>query len=123
MIGKCTEPSVRVAVPTTPGVRPSEVSASVNPLSSATAVLPPKSSGTAATGAGIFAADAASDDALAAEMPTPATSRPAAASPITVREILFMVCSSFVRDGLSIDSVQEVRHPSGKGLEGMPFTA
>src|ERR1700759_572689 len=50
-MGKCTEPSVRVAVPSTPGVRPRLVRALGKPASSLTEVLLPDREAMVATGA------------------------------------------------------------------------
>ncbi|MCS6551023.1 hypothetical protein NYS55_06245 [Curtobacterium flaccumfaciens pv. flaccumfaciens] len=57
VIGNDTDPSARVASPETPGVSLRAVRASVKPESSFTAVEPPRTSGTEATGAGIFDSD------------------------------------------------------------------
>ncbi|GAA1048380.1 hypothetical protein GCM10009569_04990 [Arthrobacter russicus] len=55
MIGKIKEPSVRAAVPITPGVRPKVVKAAPKEASSFTAVETPLSDGIEATGFGAAA--------------------------------------------------------------------
>src|SRR6478752_4468057 len=85
------EPSANVAVPTVPGVSMSVVSASVNPLSRATAVDTPVSAGMVATGVGAPVAEAAAaalvaDDGLdwSDEQAETPTATAASAAPLSM---------------------------------------
>lgn len=105
VIGNDTEPSARVASPETPGVSLRAVRASVKPESGFTAVEPPRTSGTDATGAGIFDDD---DEtvwmvgvaAWAEEMPNaapPSTRAPVVARVMEVFRLLRMVICPLLR--------------------------